>query len=129
MNPLRKVSDITNIGEKILTLSLLIGGLFGMVIFGVLGVYYILLIILALAPFFIFILIAQMLYRQPILKPLKNHGVLSGVVFAILLGIFYFYYSTFFNWFWLSIACNSLTFLIVAVLVLVYLIFTGLRNL
>lgn len=126
---MRKASDKTNIAEKLLTLPLLIVVLLGMVVFGGFGVYYMLLIILVLAPFFIFILIACMLYEQPILKPLKNHSVLSGVIFAISLGIFYFYYSTFFNWFWLSIACNSLTFSIVVVLVLVYLIFTGLRNL
>ncbi|OYT63209.1 hypothetical protein B6U67_03215 [Methanosarcinales archaeon ex4484_138] len=124
-----KVSDITNIGEKILTLLLLIGFLFGMVVFGAFGIYYILLIILVIVPFLIFILIGCMLYEQPILKPLKDHSVLSVVVFAISLGIFYFYYSTFFNWFWFSIACNSLTFFIVVILVLVYLIFAGLRNL
>ena len=124
-----KVSDITNIGEKILTLLLLIGFLLGMVVFGAFGIYYILLIILVIIPFLIFILIGCMLYERPILKPLKDHSVLSVVVFAILLGIFYFYYSTFFNWFWFSIACNSLTFFIVVILVLVYLIFTGLRNL
>lgn len=126
---MRKTSDITNIAEKILTLLLLIVALLGMVVFAVFGIYYILLIILVVVPFLIFILIGCMLYEQPILKPLKDHSVLSVVVFAILLGIFYFYYSTFFNWFWLYIVCNSLTFFIVVILVLVYLIFAGLRNL